>query len=183
MFHIELTPKPNNTEIPNTEPTASLLEPPQLSPDRVVNEGKSFAFIKYSPEKAVKTFGKIGEYLLLIGIACLIIYGFMNKFIGDPKEQKEEIKQAKQEIKINNQKIDSIKLDQNFLLSRIYEVEKNQLMFYSLIDENNKLIVKNNKELNNLKRIYNEKINNINSYNYKQLDSFFTNRYSEYYKK
>lgn len=114
--------------------------------------------------------------IIIIAIPVLLIYVYFNL---DPTEIKQTLKDNK---KIES-KIDSLKTDNQFIVERMYELEKKQTMFFELINQNNDLIKENNKELQKLKRIYNEKINSINGYNVSQLDSFFANRYKEYYNK
>ena len=114
--------------------------------------------------------------IIMIGTPIVLIYIYFNL---NPSEIKQTLKDNK---KIES-KVDSLKSDNMFIVERMYELEKKQAMFFELIDQNNNLIRENNKELQKLKRIYNEKINSISSYNTNQLDSFFANRYKEYYNK
>jgi hypothetical protein len=92
-----------------------------------------------------------------------------------------EIKDALKENKKIQTTIDSIQTDNQFIVQRMYELEKNQTMFFDMVNKNNELIKENNKQLSKLKRIYNDKINNANTYDVSQLDSFFTDKYRDYY--
>ena len=113
--------------------------------------------------------------IIIIAIPIILIYVYMTGI--NPSEIRQTLKDNKK-IEV---KVDSLKMDNQFIVSRMYELEKNQTMFYDMMDKNNNLIKANNKELLNLKRIYNAKINSINNFNVSQLDSFFTNRYKEFY--
>jgi len=93
-----------------------------------------------------------------------------------------EIRQTLKDNKKIEQKIDSIKENNQSVNQRMSSMEKNQVEFYDIIKKNNEAIQENNKELLILKRLYNAKINSVNSYNISQLDSFFTNRYKKYYR-
>ena len=120
----------------------------------------------------LKTLATISVILIPIILLWIYLTG-----IKTPKEIKDALK-ANKAIEL---KIDSIKQDNQFLVERMYELEKRQTMFFDQINQNNNLIKENNKELLKLKKIYNEKINSVNGYNVSQLDSFFTNKYKEYY--
>ena len=78
-------------------------------------------------------------------------------------------------------KIDSIYYYNSLLTNKIIQLEEKQMLFMDILNENNLIIEKNNKELAKLKQQYNDKINSINSYNISQLDSFFTSRYKDKY--
>lgn len=119
-----------------------------------------------------KTF--IDIIIVIIPILLIWIY-----FTGTKTPQ--EVKDALKSNKKIELKVDSIKQDNQFIVERMYELEKKQTLFFDLINQNNTLIKENNRELLRLKRIYHEKINSINDYNVSQLDSFFTKKYKEFY--
>jgi hypothetical protein len=98
--------------------------------------------------------------------------------MGSLPEVKETIKQNK----LIESKVDSLKTDNQFIVERMYEMEKNQAMFFDMVNKNNELIQENNKQLSKLKKIYNDKISNVGTYDVSQLDSFFTERYGLYTK-
>lgn len=114
--------------------------------------------------------------IIVIAIPVIILYIYFSGF-GTPPEVKQAIKDNK-EIQL---KVDSLRKDNEFLVSRMYQFERNQTLFYDMISKNNDLISENNKQLTKLKKDYEKKITSINSYNFSQLDSFFANRYKEYY--
>lgn len=113
--------------------------------------------------------------IIIVAIPVFLIYLYFNT--RTPAEVTQLIKDNK---KIDV-KVDSLKLDNEFLLSRMFELEKNQILLNESINKNNELIQENNNQLTKLKKIYNAKITNANNYNISQLDSFFTERYKQYY--
>lgn len=114
--------------------------------------------------------------IIIVIIPILLIWIYLTG-IKTPKE----VKDALNTNKVIEVKIDSLKQDNQFIVERMYELEKKQTLFFDMINQNNDLIKENNKELLRLKRIYNEKINSVNGYNVSQLDSFFANKYKDFY--
>jgi len=114
--------------------------------------------------------------IIIVIIPILLIWIY---FTGTKTQQ--EVKDALNSNKKIELKVDSLKEDNQFIVERMYELEKKQTLFFDLINQNNTLIKENNKELVRLKRIYHEKINTINDYNVSQLDSFFTKKYKNFY--
>lgn len=119
--------------------------------------------------------GKNLMNIVIILIPIILIYVYMAGV--SPKE----IRQTLNDNKKIESKVDSIKSDNQFIVERMYELEKKQVQFFELITKNNDLIQENNKELLKLKKLYNAKINSVSNYSTSQLDSFFTSRYKEYY--
>lgn len=114
--------------------------------------------------------------IIIVIIPILLIWIY---FTGTKTPQ--EVKDALNSNKKIELKVDSIKQDNQFIVERMYELEKKQTLFFDLINQNNTLIKENNRELLRLKRIYHEKINSINDYNVSQLDSFFSKKYKDFY--
>lgn len=114
--------------------------------------------------------------IIIISIPIILIYIYVS---FEPSKLKETLKQNK----VIDKKIDSIMDNNKFIMERMFELESKQIVFLDMVNENNFLIRENNRELVNLKRIYNEKINSVNNFNISQLDSFFTTRYKDYYSK
>ena len=114
--------------------------------------------------------------IIIVIIPILLIWIY---FTGT--KTPEEVKDALKSNKKIELKVDSLKQDNQFIVERMYELEKKQTLFFDLINQNNSLIKENNKELLRLKRIYHEKINSINDYNVSQLDSFFSKKYKDFY--
>lgn len=136
--------------------------------------------------KGSKIFNFISKLLCMINRKTLIdiiivmipIFLIFMYFTG---VKSKDVKEALKSNKSIGLKVDSLKQDNQFIVERMYELEKKQTLFFDLINQNNVLIKENNKELTRLKRIYNEKINSINGYNVSQLDSFFTSKYKDFY--
>jgi len=124
-------------------------------------------------------FKRAGNFLIIIISAALILGLLFTLFIGKPSEIKQTFKTNAKIEKV----VDSIKQDNNFILSRMYELERNQALYYDEIGKTQQLIMNNNNSILKLQKIYNEKIKSINNFNVAQLDSFFTNRYKEFYNK
>ncbi len=115
--------------------------------------------------------------IIIIVIPLMIIYIYFAGMKTSP-----ELKQVLKDNKKIELKIDSLKKDNEFLVGRMFEMEKNQTVFYQMISETNDLMKINNKEISRLKRIYNDKISNVNGYNISQLDSFFADKYKNHYR-
>jgi hypothetical protein len=119
------------------------------------------------------------HYKTIIGTVAgaVIIYLLINLANGNAAE----FKQLKKDNKVLQVQIDSVRKDNNFLISRIYEVEKSQILVNQKIDENNLQIERNNTNLIKLQKAYHAQISNVNYYSITDLDSFFRARYAGYY--
>jgi hypothetical protein len=113
--------------------------------------------------------------IVIIVIPVIIIYIYLTGI--NPSE----IRQTTKDNKKLELKIDSIRVDNQFVAKKMTDMETNQIQFFEIIKKNNEAIQENNRQLLILKRLYNAKINSVNGYSVSQLDSFFTNRYKEYY--
>ena len=141
------------------------------------NQEKSrFSFLNSVSNLFCKTNRKAIIDVIVVITPLLLIYVY---FVG--MGTLPEIKDALKENKKIQTTIDSIQTDNQFIVQRMYELEKNQAMFFDMVNKNNELIKENNKQLSKLKKIYNDKINNANTYDVSQLDSFFTEKYRDYY--
>jgi hypothetical protein len=132
-------------------------------------------------EKVTNIIKKISNKTVLniLIVLILILSIYLVFYLKNPPYVKETIN----ENKLMQKKIDSILLNNDFIIFRMYEMEKKQSVFSNMINQNNELIKENNKELLKLKKIYDEKINSANNYNTSQLDSFFRNKYKDYYER
>jgi len=119
--------------------------------------------------------GKIAGYIISAAIVVLLL---IKIFVKDPGYYKIN----KQEQKTIQLKIDSINKKQDSLSLKIENLEKGNILFYEIISKNNELIDANNKKLETLRRLYNEKINSVDHYTVTDLDSFFRANYGQYYK-
>ena len=112
--------------------------------------------------------------VIIIAIPIILIYMYFNLKTGDTKQTLSDNKKIEE-------KIDSVKVYNEFISEKVVQLEQNQEIFNDIINKNNELITQNNKELGKLKRAYNDKIKTIGNYNVAQLDSFFSKRYKESY--
>jgi hypothetical protein len=119
---------------------------------------------------------KYGPYILFFVFTFFTIFTLFRLVFGLPASRG-DVKEVTKNVKVLETKVDSISENQNFLISRIYQMEENQLHFSDAINRNNMLIQRNNQQLDKLKKVYNEKITTVNHYSYNQLDSFFAKRY------
>jgi uncharacterized membrane protein len=123
---------------------------------------------------------RVGKLLEISGVlisGVLIVYLLVLLSVNNPSEFK-QVKQENQKLEL---KIDSLNKNQLELNNKIIQLENSQTVYYHQIDSNNMLIKNNISEMNKIKKLYNEKISSVDSYNTHDLDSFFTNRYSRYY--
>lgn len=111
--------------------------------------------------------------IILIGSLVFLIYLVYLDRTPDIVKQT-----AKDNEKIQK-RIDSISTYNKSLTAEIISLETNQADLNDYINKNNELIQENNNQLVKLKQLYNEKINSVDSYNVKQLDSFFAKRYTQ----
>jgi predicted PurR-regulated permease PerM len=106
-----------------------------------------------------------------IGITLLILFGlYWIIFILTPSIKMSSV--AVEEIKKLDEEIGTIKLEQNILYTEIQQYEEK----IEGLDEN---ITKINTTQNNIAGQYGEKINAARSYDYQQLVSFLSERYSD----
>lgn len=122
----------------------------------------------------LKKGARIIEIIIGVGIVLALMFTI---FIGNPSEIKQTFKTNKKIEKT----IDSLNQDTKFIVERLYSIEQSQLQFLEEINNLQNGINRNNTGIIKLQKIYNAKINNANTYNVAQLDSFFTSRYKDYY--
>lgn len=115
--------------------------------------------------------------IIVVLIPLILIYIYFTG-LSLPKD----VKDALEDNKKIDVKIDSLRMSNEYIKNKISDLESKEAMYLELIQKNNELIQQNNNELTKLKKDYNEKINNVKRYNVRQLDSFFTKRYKEYYR-
>jgi cell division protein FtsB len=131
-----------------------------------------------SIEQIANHLNQTGKIILDTIIGALVIFLIIVLVTGDPNY----FKQDKKTIKQIEQKIDTLKTNNDFITQRMFELEKNQIQFYDIINQNTELQRQNNQQLIKLQKLYNAKINSVNNYSIDDLDSFFRARYSQLYK-
>jgi hypothetical protein len=136
--------------------------------------------------RLITSSSKFAEYLLFIGLACLVIYYLMKSVFGSPLG----IATIEKNTKVGNAKIDTVLIKQDVYQEENKEslenIENAQILFINLLNEQNRLLRQNNGELNKIKRILgNEGGKTINKTSvkpasgYGALDTFFSNRYQK----
>jgi len=121
--------------------------------------------------------GKWGEYLLLIALAALVMFGIV-RWAGKDVDMS-PIKDANKRSGEIQTEIDSLKLNQKFLMERSFILESNQAQLQSTVDNFGRKIDIANARLLNIQKIYNGKISSIDKYTRTQLDSAI----ADYYRK
>jgi hypothetical protein len=135
---------------------------------------KIFSWIKL-PTNIKQNLIEYGTATLLIAV---VVWFVINKNVNQNNDElKQKIESTNQAVDHIESKIDSIKQYQELLYVRTWELEKAQDETLRMIDRGNSLLIQNKISLEKIRFDYNEKINGAGSYNYNQLDSFFTDRY------
>lgn len=134
---------------------------------------------------------KLGEYILFIATSSIIIY-FVFKFVfGTPIQQKNNHDNI---VQILNQ-VDTIKAMESFNMDGIYSIKDTLNSITNSINELNKTVENQTREIVNMKKVVNQKIEtanriitldkkpdvektNINSNKNQKLDSFFRAKYN-----
>jgi peptidoglycan hydrolase CwlO-like protein len=129
-------------------------------------------------DKILALLPKIGKILEITIVSVLLVLLLIRIFVKDPEYYRDN----KQEQKAIQLKVDSLYKKQDSISLKIENLEKGNILFYEVISRNNELMEANNKKIETLRRLYNEKINSIDRYTVTDLDSFFRANYGQYYK-
>lgn len=131
------------------------------------------------PTNVKQNFIEYGTATILIAV---VVWFIINKNINNNnKEIKVQIDVTNTAVSNIQSKIDSVLGYQSFLLTRTAELEMAQQETNRMIERGNALLLQNKQSLEKIRFDYNEKINGVNNYNFRDLDSFFTNRYPTRY--
>jgi uncharacterized membrane protein required for colicin V production len=106
-------------------------------------------------------------------VGALIIFCLVMLFTTNSKQ----FTQLKHDNLILQKQFDSLLEVHNQLTFKIDSIQSKDSVLLIQIDYNNQIIDANNRELNKYKKLYHEKINNIDHYSANDLDSFFRSRY------
>jgi hypothetical protein len=126
------------------------------------------------------------EFFILVSTACIIMYYLFKMLFGSPAQFK---KDSDTLISIKNG-VDSIQVMQDFNYQNLNGLRNEQAELRELIITHNNVIEENSREISNLKKVVNQKINTANQTintqnkriieleqkNYNGLDSFFRSR-------
>lgn len=125
----------------------------------------------------LKKSSDISKKILWFAVLFLVLYLIIWIFQGNLKEFKDSNKSVKKIEK----KVDSLWSENDFRNERLYEIELSQIRLEEELKKNNILVSENNKKINELKRIYNEKIRSVDHFTIDDIDSFFAKRYPDKY--
>ncbi len=111
---------------------------------------------------------------------CTVMY-FMISHIFKNTNSFSSIK-TEQNVEKIQVSIDSIRKAQDAYVSWFKRLEDNNTYLIDQVNKNNVLIEDNTRGLITLKKMYNAKINSVNSYGTSELDSIFSNKYGSHYR-
>jgi len=130
------------------------------------------------PTNVKQNFIEYGTATILIAV---VVWFIINKNINNNNQEiKVQIEVTNTAVSNIQNKIDSVLGYQSFLITRTAELEMAQQETNRMIERGNNLLLQNKLSLEKIRFDYNEKINGVNNYNFRDLDSFFTNRYPRY---
>jgi len=142
--------------------------------------------MKYKSPSQPSIFSKLLEYIMMVMSASVIMYYLIKSLFGSPVQMKNNNENI---IYIKNY-TDTIYAFQNLIYDKLNHISNEQVEMKSSIQQNNNILQENIKEINALKKVVNQKINNANDYinnqqktiielqqkNYSSIDSFFKAR-------
>jgi hypothetical protein len=123
---------------------------------------------------------KMKKYLFEYGLPLLIFCGVMYFAVTTTiiKSIKESRLDTKGNFNAIQKNVDSIFENQKEIDKRLLYLTDAQLELSSEVDKNTRAIQQNTNSVINLRRSINEKVNSVNTYNYKQLNDVFS-RYNK----
>lgn len=123
---------------------------------------------------------KLYEYTIIILVACMAVFLVVNLTMKTTDmKSAEEIKKSGEIIK--NVETD-LKIQQDYLNTiheQINRIDTNQNNYLQALKENTRWQQINYRQMEQIRLLYDEKINTAGSYNYNQIDSFFSARYKQ----
>lgn len=121
------------------------------------------------------------EYGTATILIAVVVWFVVNKNINNTNQEiRVQIDVTHTAVNQLQNKIDSVLGHQSFLITRTTELELAQQETNRMIERGNNLLLQNKLSLEKIRFDYNEKINGVRNYNFRDLDSFFTNRYPRY---
>ncbi len=106
----------------------------------------------------MKFINKIGEYILYVGTSAFIIYFVFRNVFGTPFQQKDNYENVKQLV----HQVDTIKAMEQFNMDGIYSLRDSVSQIMTSIDRLSIAVENNTREMSNMKKIVNQKINTAN---------------------
>ena len=118
------------------------------------------------------------EYGTATILIAVVVWFVVNKNLGSTNQEiKQEVQKTNTAVNKLQSQIDSVRLFQDLLIQKTYELESSQDETNKLIEKNNTLLYQNKLAIEKIRITHNEKINSASNYNYHELDSFFSSRY------
>lgn len=117
-----------------------------------------------------------GTATILIG---LVVWFVVHKNMNN-SQIVDEVSKTNETVENLEKQIDSVKMYQELLLQRTYDLENTQSETLKEMEKYNNLLNQNRVTLEKIRIDYNEKIKNVSNFNYSDLDSFFASRYKKW---
>lgn len=118
------------------------------------------------------------EWSIILLVACMSVFLVVNLTMkNQDRKVSEEIRKnftTIQELS-NNVATQQESIDQ--INQHLWDMDTSQATYLQALKENTRWQQINYKQMQQLRSIYNEKINTAGSYNYSQIDSFFAEKY------
>jgi hypothetical protein len=118
------------------------------------------------------------EWSIILLVACMSVFLVVNITMkNQDRKVSEEIRKnftTIQELS-NNVATQQESVDQ--INQHLWDMDTSQATYLQALKENTRWQQINYKQMQQLRSIYNEKINTAGSYNYSQIDSFFAEKY------
>lgn len=118
------------------------------------------------------------EWSIILLVACMSVFLVVNLTMkNEDRKVSEEIRKnfstiqgLSNDIGVQQESIDEIN-------RHLWDMDSSQAIYMQAIKDNTKWQQINYRQMQQLRSIYNEKINTAGSYNYSQIDSFFAEKY------
>jgi hypothetical protein len=123
---------------------------------------------------------KLYEWSIILMVACVSVYLVVNVTLKNTDiKTSEQIKKSADNIEKINGAIDSQNQKILTIKEQLMFLDSGQAVYVQAIKENTKWQQINYSQLEQIKLLYNEKINTAGNYNYGQIDSFFSAKYNQ----
>ncbi len=123
---------------------------------------------------------KLYEYTIIILVACMAVFLVVNLTMKTTDlKSAEEIKKSSENIKsIQNTLVDQ-QQSLDIINEQLMAMDTTQAIYLDALRENTRWQQMNYKKMQQLRQLYDEKINTANNYSYNQIDSFFSAKYRQ----
>jgi len=129
----------------------------------------------------MKTFKqKLYEYTIIILVACMAVFLVVNLTMKTTDmKSAEEIKKSGESIKNIETNLNIQQDYLNTIYDQLQKIDTNQNTYLQALRDNTKWQQINYRQMEQIRLLYDEKINTAGNYNYNQIDSFFSARYKQ----